>query len=746
MTPVFAADSGSIAAAVLGENGKPLAGVAVSLDGADVHQAAKTGGNGRFVFANVPQGRFRLSFTLRGYAPVVLRNIVLAGAPLQLGAIVMHPSLTSLKVIGSVVARERLSFNTTPAALKVFPREAYRDQGQASLATVLDQTPGALVARSSADQSAQPMVPYYGTVRGGLPWETATLIDGNPVALPSTGTFNLAYVPSFVLQDVEIVKGYGAAETTVYGAEDGALNLRTAEPGTARKGMFEIEGDDRGGQFTDFAYGGTSKDGRFAFTTMLAVDGNPGPDPSLGIDGSALQRAQLLKMRYQLSPASQITGTYLGSQGTLGVAVARGFEGPLGFGSFANAVNARETHRLGLYSLELQSDSGLDHLTAKAYAFALQRTGSYDAFAFPAIGSGVNARDDILGFSLQDDHQTGSSLYQLQAAYQTGNDYALPLLAQTVHHNRGMLRASAKLRAGAATDVQLSGALLHDGGQSSFDNAVYHAGAAFHVRPNLTARVAFGTGAAAPADAMFASLAGVVLQTPIGLPPRTVTQNVAPSLRPETTFGYDAGVEYRLHGDTTTLSADVYHTTVHGPLVDRIVAPPWNYVWLNGPAMTHEGAEVSLQQFKRVGLGFIVQASLLRTFANGLNGEANLSGGPPIVPDPQELAPLRVPYAQGYSEISYKWPRGSRASLGMLYYGANNPYARPAFAQLNANLELSLNDYCKLQFSVQNLGNVYADRLPALTFGAVPSLMGTVGPRTLRFMFRQSVGGSLYEH
>ncbi|HET6894624.1 MAG TPA: carboxypeptidase-like regulatory domain-containing protein, partial [Candidatus Baltobacteraceae bacterium] len=173
MTPVLAA-GGSVGASVLADNGKPLAGVAVSLDGADVHQAAKTSGDGRFTFANVPPGRYRLSFTLRGYAPVVLRNVTVEGAPLHLRAIVMHPSLT---VIGSAVARERLPFNTTPAALKVFPREAYRDQGQASLATVLDQTPGALVARSSADQSAQPMSPYYGTVRGGLPWETATLID-----------------------------------------------------------------------------------------------------------------------------------------------------------------------------------------------------------------------------------------------------------------------------------------------------------------------------------------------------------------------------------------------------------------------------------------------------------------------------------------------------------------------------------------------------------------------------------------
>jgi hypothetical protein len=149
-------------------------------------------------------------------------------------------------------------------------------------------------------------------------------------------------------------------------------------------------------------------------------------------------------------------------------------------------------------------------------------------------------------------------------------------------------------------------------------------------------------------------------------------------------------------------------------------------VWVNAGPLAHEGADVALQQFKRVGLGFIVQASLLRD-----------------TPAPFGFAPpLLVPYAQGYAELSYKWPRGSRASIGALYNGARNPYGRPAFTQLNANLELSLNDYSKLQISVENLGNVYGGGLPAFAF---PVNANVVGARTFRFMFRQSIGGTLYE-
>jgi outer membrane receptor protein involved in Fe transport len=311
-----------------------------------------------------------------------------------------------------------------------------------------------------------------------------------------------------------------------------------------------------------------------------------------------------------------------------------------------------------------------------------------------------------------------------------------------------MLRAAAKLRAGNASDVQIAGAWLHSGSLRSFDIPVVHAGAAFHVRPNVTARVAAGSGAVAPSDVMLGVNQTLpLLQTPVGLAPRFVEQRVDPGLSAESSFGYDAGVEYRLHGDTTTFSADVYNTVVHGAFYDRALAAgtQWQFTWLNARPMTHEGVELGLQQFKRVGLGFIVQGSLVRTYVSGANGGANLSGAPLLVANPAQIAPMRVPYAQGYGELSYKWPRGSRASIGMVYFGANNPYARPAFAQLNANLELSLNDYSKLQFSVQNLGGAYQDALPVLVNAAAPYIAGTVGPRTVRFMFRQSIGGSLFE-
>ncbi len=769
------------------QSGKPLAGVLVRLE-SNLPRSAVSNSNGRFAFVNVTPGSYTLTYTKSGYRTVVLHRVHIGPNSLLLATVTLSPSTTTLKIIGSVVSRERLPFNSTPAALKVFPREAYRDQGQAALATVLNQTPGAIAGLPSQQNFAQPDGPYFGTIRGGLPWETAILIDGNEVALPSSGTFNLAYIPSFLLQDVEVAKGYGSVETTMGGAIDGALNLRTADPGVARKGMLEVEADSRGGQFSDFAYGGTAPNGRLSYATMLAVDGNPGPASGTGAAGEALQRAELFKAHYAFSDAVDGTFSFVGSQGTLGDAVTRGFALPSGFGSFANSIDARESHRLGIYAVELHAHAAGNDISAKAYDMRLQRTNGYDAFAFPAIGSGLDSVDDVLGFSLQDDRSIGGNPYQLQVSHRSGQAQAsicplsqacAILIPSGARSDETMFRAAALLHAGKATDLQISGAALwlrerysNDGGARYTDHTAFspvvHAGAAFHVRPTVTVRVSAGTGVVAPpASVLNSDPAPAILQTPIGLPAREVSQTTTSVFGTESSFGYDAGAEYRLHGDTTTLSADAYRTITHDAYMDaNSLIPAWRYTWMNAPSMTHQGLELSLQQFKRVGLGFIAQLALMRDYANlappyffgtsnlAVVPGANLSGGSPFLAGANDVAALRIPYAQGYSELELqmaaRFARINRRPLRRIEQSVCTPGVRAIQREPRTLAGVLF----QLQISVQNLTNIYGDALPT-AFAGVPVALapggfalvnaGVVGPRTIRFMFRQSIGGSIFE-
>jgi len=212
--------------------------------------------------------------------------------------------------------------------------------------------------------------------------------------------------------------------------------------------------------------------------------------------------------------------------------------------------------------------------------------------------------------------------------------------------------------------------------------------------------------------------------------------------------GGDAGLEWRLHGNTTTLSADLYRTGTTGVYTITLggVAPLLpRYNWVNGPPMVESGAELTLQQFKRVRLGFIAALDLLRTYT--ATNPSNISGGYPAL-GYFDVAPYRIPNSQGYGELSYKWPLGSRLSMGTLYVGPSNIYGRPAFFSFVSNPVLSLGARSKLQLSAANLFDAYGNvRVPMFVVGFPPSTAAGMTPFTLRMMFRQSFGeGALYEH
>ncbi|MGZ3507087.1 MAG: TonB-dependent receptor domain-containing protein [Vulcanimicrobiaceae bacterium] len=853
-----AQDGGGIRAVVVDDSGAVISGATVTAGGPAVASTA-TQKDGTFVLS-LPPGTYTVTVAKEDETPATVRHVVVNDMPVNLGRVFLHRALAALKVIGSTVARERSPFNASSASLKVFPREAYRDQGQPGLTAVLDQTPGALVARTPQGNAAQRGAAIAPLVRGGLPFETALSIDGDPIALPSSGTFDLSFLPSFVLQDVEVVKGPGSAGTTLPHAINGALNLRTAEPALARRALLELETDSRGGQFSDLAYGGTLPGGRLSFATMFAVDGSPGPLGGLrfpinvydgdtvdgrtvagtttvkpnpatrsGIDDARssqleaccisvpsdfLQRAELVKLRYAASNDVTVTTTYLGSQGHTSIGSLQGFADPSGFfGSFAETPQTTQNHVFGLFSAEVHAALRRDAIVGRFYALDLHRTtndgsngplelvltgtagfaggtqqqytGQLASVGFPAYPSSdaIDARDAIRGISAEYTHQVADNLYALAIDRRSATaGAALPsavLIASGSREDDTLVRASALLHPNPRTEVQLGDGLewfddrfSANGGRTFTSGTLRYnsvrAGASYQLEPTLALRASLGSSVAPPSLAMLGTNAAtVVTRAGFGLPAYAQIQSHSP-LGLESSFAYDLGTEYRLRGGTTTLSADVYRVITHGAFVDAdSLAGSFGPLplrvnrWFNlGPA-TNEGVELALQQFKRAGLGYIVQGAFVRTFSNdyapsfnganlGILPGQNVAGGGVFDAGTNDIARERLPYAQGYGEISYKWPRGSRLSLGIAYYGANNPFFRPAFATLNSNLELSLGNKSKLQLSVENLTGAYDGALPTGFAGmAVPLADGHIaqtnanvlGPATIRMMFRQSIGG-----
>ncbi|MGC2130945.1 MAG: TonB-dependent receptor [Candidatus Aquilonibacter sp.] len=690
MVPRYANAAAILVVTVSDQNRQPVSGAKVELDTSPV-EVATTDARGAARLPLPSPGTYALLVTANGFR--ALTETLPFRDQKTLG-ITMMPSVASLHVIGSVTGHARTPFNATPVAQHVYPREAYRDQGQPDVTSVINQTPGALALTSTSTNTATPLSPSFASVRNALPFETPVLIDGEPILTPS-GTLDLSLLPTYVLQEVEIVKGAGDV-ASAGGGVGGAINFRTAEPTLGQRGTFETEGDSQGGSFTDLAYDGTQPGGSFAYATMLSVDGSPCCD---GDPSDYTRKAVLIKLRETPSSGISITQT------AMNVVLNRSLDSIYGLPGFGY-------EHLAFGDIAASLDRGDDAFSLHAFVAQVQQ----DIISPNVLPQPI---DDEYGATLSWQHMSGKLSFDTNGRVVSENLAAL----SGAYETQASANESIAYKPNARNELDLSGGLnTYNTQAGAVDGPSGRLAYAYTLQSGLALRASYGTSAVAPP--LEAIAPGISQPFP--------TMSSVTSL--ERATGGDVGVEWRLHGGTTTFSADLYRNDTQG-----VYAFGLNN-WYNGPSMVESGAEFTLQQFKRVGMGFIAALSLPRTYVWGatsslLYGEQNIGYG--------AITPFRIPYAQGYGEISYKWPRGSRASIGALYVGSNNAYGAPAFATLNSNLELSLGARAKLQFSAQNLTNVLANRPPLYA----PVSQYGLAPFTLRFMFRQSFGtGSLYEH
>ncbi len=687
--PYYANAATTLVVTVTDQNRQPISGAKIELQ-ASPPETGTTDARGVARLPLPAPGVYALRLSANGFRTLSESLSLRNQKSLTL---TLAPSAGALHVIGSVTGHARTPFNATPVAQRVYPREAYRDQGQPDVDSVLNQTPGALALTSTNTNSATPLSPAFASVRNALPFETPVSIDGEPILTPS-GALDLSLLPTYVLQEVEVVKGAGDPTGAGSGV-GGGINFRTAEPTLGQRGTFEIEGDSHGGSFSDLAYDGTEPGGALSYATMLSVDGSPCCDAD-ALDYT--RKALLAKLRLTQPDGVVITGT------AMDVTLERSLDAVYGYPG-----NGYE--QLGFADLAGSVDRGDDAYSLRIYTAQVQ-TNDVSPNSLPA------ATEDETGATLAWQHTTG------KLSFDTSGRTIWATLADTSEtESRTSANESITYKPDTRSELDLSGGWINDTSTAASLHAPQaRIGYSYDLRSGLALRASYGTsGVLPPLEAIVP-----VLSLPV------VTTSTVDSI--ERATGGDAGVEWRMHGGSTTFSADVYRNATQGVYAFD------NDSWSNGPPMVESGVEFTLQQFKRVGMGFIAALSLPRTYVWGatgtqLYGDQNIGYG--------AIAPFRIPYAQGYTEISYKWPRGSRASIGALYVGSNNAYDAPAFATLNSNLELSLGGRAKLQFSAQNLTDALANRVPLY---APVSQYGLV-PFTLRFMFRQSFGtGSLYEH
>ncbi len=283
-TPVT---GGTVTGSVTSADGTPVTAATVVLEG-PARRVTSTAKNGSFQFSAVVPGVYVLTVSRAGFNEARQEDIaVIAGSSLTLNTQLAASSFSSLRQIGSVSTNSpgRAPINTSSAAISDISAGTFLDQGQEQVTKVLNETPGIVASRSTLGNGASPASLVIPQIRGALPYETETLVDGHPVSVGAEGFFSPLYLNPALLQDVEIAKGPGVEGTDINYAIGGSVNYRTLEPTRTFHAAVNFGVDNFGGETSFVRLTGSTPSHFIDYAFAYAIDGTPGPlhnDPVAG--------------------------------------------------------------------------------------------------------------------------------------------------------------------------------------------------------------------------------------------------------------------------------------------------------------------------------------------------------------------------------------------------------------------------------------------------------------------------------
>lgn len=354
----------TVGGAVKDDQGAPIANAAVTLTGPSTYKATSDAA-GNFSIAGVQPGFYTVTVVRAGFDTARDSITVLAGQPQQLVATLHIATLTSLRTIASVRAVGRGTFNTSTAAINTVPAASFEQQGQPQVTRVINEIPGVQISfPGTSANGAVPGAITFPNIRGGLSFETATLIDGHPLSVGTFGDYVTTFLNSYLLSGTDVIKGPGATSPEVNYAINGTVNFRTKDPTATIHPEYTFGFTNHGGTYYNLGVSDTILNGRLGFVLDLAGIDDPSalnndsvffnPNQNFGatyngtnlsqgtqaplyvpntqskltssggnytlvaccdlVSGNFDSRGELMKLRYKLSNATTATFTYLGSQ------------------------------------------------------------------------------------------------------------------------------------------------------------------------------------------------------------------------------------------------------------------------------------------------------------------------------------------------------------------------------------------------------------------------------------------------
>lgn len=288
-------------------------------------------------------------------------------------------------------------------------------------------------------------------------------------------------------------------------------------------------------------------------------------------------------------------------------------------------------------------------------------------------------------------------------------------------------------------------------------------GLSYRASPDLNVRFSAGSSIAPPYPSLIDSIPTTPAQvfTPTSTT-ITITQNSG-TLKPETSWGYDLGADWRLGGGV--LSADAYFTNIWNQFVGVIRPTDQTYQGLpvfiatnaNLAQSRYQGIETTYAKDPRIGWGYTFAFDLQRAYAYNVSPSFYTSAAGPYTtnlgivnginydafnaPFFNGISNKSEAYSMGYAAVHHRGGFGQYAELGLTYYGSNNTYNIPSFYTGTATYRQPIDTGTSLQVSADNLFGanaskyvIYGAGIPApLANGGVGVRQGVpYGPTTVR--------------
>jgi hypothetical protein len=306
----------------------PVAGATVRISGPTT-TATVTDASGGFS-APVAPGVYRIDVSKSGYSTAFLADLaVVDGTTVPVTVTLNQADLSTLQTIGRVSTATRgtsSAINTGTAASNYLSSQAFSNLGNPQINDVLQRLPDVTIQHMGSQQDTSIIV-------GGVqPYETQVLIDGHPLALGQFGVWVSQYYPSYLIGGVETQSGPGNTTPFANIAVGGTVNLLTPAFTKQTTGELTLGIDNYQTQFSHLLTTGSL--GKLEYVIGVGADGYNGPffhttqcdvTPEGGntaiiqfcgdSSGSFFSKGEVLKLRYEFSPATSFEAGFIGAWG-----------------------------------------------------------------------------------------------------------------------------------------------------------------------------------------------------------------------------------------------------------------------------------------------------------------------------------------------------------------------------------------------------------------------------------------------